>query len=49
MKKPRRNHSAQFKAWVAREALRGIKTVAEIVAGNTLHPTQGTPHGRRIW
>ena len=42
MKKPRRNHSAQFKARVAMEALRGIKTVAEIAAENNLHPTQVT-------
>lgn len=42
MKKPRRNHSAQFKARVAMDALRGIKTVAEIAAENNLHPTQVT-------
>jgi transposase len=42
MKKPRRNHSGQFKARVAMEALRGIKTVAEIAAENNLHPTQVT-------
>jgi len=42
MKKPRRNHSAQFKARVAMEALRGVKTVAEIAAENKLHPTQVT-------
>jgi len=42
MKKPRRNHSSQFKARVAMEALRGVKTVAEIAAENNLHPTQVT-------
>ncbi len=42
MKKPRRNHSASFKARVAMEAVRGIKTVAEIAAENNLHPTQVT-------
>ena len=42
MKKPRRNHSAAFKARVAMEALRGMKTVAEIAAENQLHPTQVT-------
>ena len=42
MKKPRRNHSAQFKARVAMEAMRGVKTVAEIAAENNLHPTQVT-------
>jgi len=30
MRKPRRNHSAAFKARVALEAIRGEKTVAEI-------------------
>lgn len=42
MKKPRRNHSAAFKARVAMEAIRGIKTVAEIATENQLHPTQVT-------
>ncbi len=42
MKKPRRNHSAAFKARIAMEAVRGIKTVAEIAAENSLHPTQVT-------
>ena len=32
MKKPRRNHSAKFKAMVALEAIRGEKTIAEIAA-----------------
>ena len=31
MRKPRRNHSAAFKARVALEAIRGEKTVAEII------------------
>ena len=42
MKQPRRNHSAQFKARIAMEALRGVKTIAEIAAENNLHPTQIT-------
>lgn len=42
MKKPRRNHSAAFKARIAMDAVRGIKTVAEIAAENNLHPTQVT-------
>ena len=40
MKRTRRNHSAEFKARVAREALRGVKTVAEIARENNLHPVQ---------
>jgi transposase-like protein len=40
MKRPRRNHSAEFKARVALEAIRGVKTVAEIVRENGLHPAQ---------
>src|ERR1700690_3734529 len=40
MRKPRRNHSAAFKARVALEAIRGEKTVAEIAAHHEVHPTQ---------
>ena len=40
MKKPRRNHSAAFKAQVALEAIRGEKTVAEIAAHHEVHPNQ---------
>jgi transposase len=40
MKRTRRNHSAEFKARIAREALRGVKTVAEIARGKNLHPVQ---------
>jgi transposase len=42
MKKPRRNHSAKFKAQVALEAIRGEKTVAEIAAHHEVHPNQVT-------
>lgn len=42
MKKPRRNHSATFKARIAKEAIRGVKTVAEIARENNLHPSQVT-------
>ena len=42
MRKPRRNHSARFKAQVALEAIRGEKTVAEIAAHHEVHPTQVT-------
>ncbi len=40
MRKPRRNHSAAFKARMAKEALRGLKTVTEIAQENDLHPVQ---------
>ena len=40
MKRTRRNHSAEFKARIAREALRGVKTVTEIARENNLHPVQ---------
>ena len=42
MRKPRRNHSAAFKARVALEAIRGDKTVAEIAAHHEVHPNQVT-------
>jgi transposase-like protein len=43
MKKPRRNHSAAFKARVALEAIQGEKTVAEIAAHHGLLPIRMTP------
>jgi transposase-like protein len=42
MKQKRRNHSPEFKAWVALEAIRGVKTVQQIAAENHLHPVQVT-------
>jgi transposase len=42
MRKPRRNHSAAFKARVALEAIRGVKTVAQIAAHHEVHATQVT-------
>lgn len=38
MKKQRRKHSAEFKARVALEALRGLKKVSEIAAEFEIHP-----------
>ena len=35
-------HSAEFKARVALEAIKGLKTVQQIAAENELHPTQVT-------
>ena len=42
MKNKRRNHSAEFKARVALEAIKGLKTVQQIAAENEVHPTQVT-------
>ena len=42
MRKPRRNHSAAFKARVALEAIRGERTVAQIAAHQEVHPNQVT-------
>ena len=42
MRRPRRNHSAAFKARVALEAIRGERTVAEIAAHHEVHATQVT-------
>ena len=42
MKTIRRNHSAEFKARVAIDAIKGLKTVQEIAAENHVHPTQIT-------
>ena len=39
-KKNRRNFTAEFKARVALEAARGVKTVNEIAAEHELHPVQ---------
>ena len=38
MKKQRRKHTAEFKARVAIEAIRGVKTISEIAAEFEIHP-----------
>ena len=40
MNRKRRNHSPEFKARVALEALKGIKPVHQIAAENEIHPVQ---------
>ena len=40
MSKPRKQHSAEFKAKVALEALKELKTVPELAREYTVHPTQ---------
>lgn len=42
MRQKRRTHSAQFKARVALEAIRGVKTVQQIASENQVHPVQVT-------
>ena len=40
MKQGKRNHSAQLKAKVALEAIRGIKSLAELASHYEVHPVQ---------
>jgi len=40
MKKGRRNHSASFKAKVAVEGIRGLKSTAELASEFQVHPSQ---------
>jgi transposase-like protein len=42
MKRPRRNHGADFKAKVALAALKGDKTLVELAEQFGIHPTQIT-------
>ena len=42
MREKRRKHSAEFKARIAVEAIKGAKTVQQIAAENNLHPVQVT-------
>ncbi len=48
MSKTRRNHSPQFKAKVAVEALQGEKTIHEIAAKFQVHPNQVTTWHRQL-
>ena len=47
-KRPRRNHSAAFKAKVALAAVKGDKTVVEIAQHYEVHPTQVTDWRRQL-
>ena len=47
-KRPRRNHSAAFKAKVALAAVKGDKTVAEIAQHYEVHPTQVADWRRQL-
>ena len=48
MKNKRRNHSAQFKAKVALEAVKGDKTIAELAGRFEVHPNQITQWKRKL-
>ena len=47
-RRPRRNHSAAFKAKVAIEALAEGKTIAEIAHKHDVHPNQVTEWRRQL-
>jgi transposase-like protein len=47
-RRPRRNHSAAFKAKVAIEALSDGKTIAEIAHKHDVHPNQVTEWRRQL-
>ena len=40
-RRPRRNHSATFKAKVALDAVKGDKTIAEVAQMHDVHPNHG--------
>jgi transposase len=46
--RPRRNHSATFKVKLAIEAVKGEKTIAEIVRKHDVHPNQVTEWRRQL-
>ena len=47
-RRPRRNHSAAFKAKVALEALKAEMTVAQIAQKHDVHPNQVTEWRRQL-
>ena len=47
-RRPRRNHSAAFKAKVALAAIKGDKTVVEVAQQYEVHPNQVTDWRRQL-
>lgn len=47
-RRPRRNHSAAFKAKVALDALRDGQTIAEVAQRHDVHPNQVTDWRRQL-
>jgi transposase len=47
-RRPRRNHSAVFKAKVALDAVKGDKTIAELAHKHDVHPNQVTEWRRQL-
>lgn len=47
-RRPRRNHSAAFKAKVALDALKDGKTIADIATKHDVHPNQVTEWRRQL-
>ena len=47
-KRPRRNHSAAFKAKVALEAIKEDKTLSELAGRFDVHPNQITEWKKRL-
>jgi transposase-like protein len=47
-RRPRRNHSAAFKANVALEAVMGDRTIAEIAQKHDVHPNRETEWRRQL-
>lgn len=48
MRGPRKRHSAEFKAKVSLEALKGLKTVQELTKEYGVHPTQISQWKQRL-
>jgi len=49
MSNKKKQYSAQFKAKVALEAIRGEKTVSELASQYEIHPTMINGWKRKIW